>query len=297
MIGSKGTSGSNGSRGSSGSGGSSGTAGPSGATDTGRGAVRTAARAGFVARGVLYVLVGALAVRIGLSGTRTKEQADRGGALAEVAATPFGAVLLWALGLGLAGMALWRLTEVFLGAAGPHGHRATRRAASAFRAVFYAVVAFLVLTFAVGERGSGAGSTDRQSQDVTGRLLGLPGGQWWVGAVAAGVLVAGVCVAVAALRRKFRERLTWGRMSRLQRRFMNVTGVAGGVGRGLVFGAVGYFGLKAAVTFDPAQAKGVDDAIRSFAQTPAGPWLLVAVAVGLALFGLFSFGQARWREM
>ncbi|GAA3388018.1 DUF1206 domain-containing protein [Streptomyces roseoviridis] len=288
------TTGSTGSRGSNGSGGSTG---PSGATDAGRSAVRTAARAGFVARGVLYMLVGALAVRIGLSGARSKEQADRGGALAEVASSPFGTVLLWALGLGLAGMALWRLTEVFLGAAGPNGDRATRRAASAVRAVFYAVVAFLVLTFAVGERGSGAGSTDRQSQDVTGRLLGLPGGQWWVGAVAAGVLVAGLCVAGSALLRRFRKRLEWGRMSRHQRRFMNVTGVAGGVGRGLVFAAVGFFGLKAAVTFDPAQAKGVDDAIRSFARTPVGPWLLIAVAVGLLLFGLFSLGQARWRKM
>ncbi|MET9956794.1 DUF1206 domain-containing protein [Streptomyces sp. NPDC006339] len=268
---------------------------PTGGADARGSVVRGAARAGFVARGVLYLLVGVLAVRIGLLGT--KEQADRGGALAEVASTPLGAVLLWALGLGLAGMALWRLTEAVFGAAGPKGDRATRRAASAARCVFYAVVAFLVLTFAVGERGSGAGSTDRQSEDATGRLLGLPGGQWWVGAVAAGLIIAGLCIAGAALMRKFRKRLTWGRMSRTQRRFMSVTGVAGGVARGLVFAAVGFFGLKAAITFDPKQAKGVDDAIRSFAQTPIGPWLLLAVAVGLVLFGLFSLGQAKWRDM
>ncbi|WP_189851400.1 DUF1206 domain-containing protein [Streptomyces omiyaensis] len=258
-------------------------------------AVRGGARAGFAARGVLYLLIGILAVRIGLTGTN--EQADRGGALAEVAATPFGAVLLWALGIGLAGMALWRLSEALFGAAGPDGGGAGKRALSGARFVFYGVSSFLVLAFAVGDRGSGAGSTDRQSQDVTGHLLGLPGGQWWVGAAAAGFLGAGVWTAGRAVLRTYRKHLVWDRMSKPQRRFMDVTGIAGGVGRGLVFGAIGSFGLKAAIAFDPKESKGMDDAIRSFAQTPAGPWLLVAVAVGLVLFGVFSFGQAKWRDV
>ncbi|MFJ5775293.1 DUF1206 domain-containing protein [Streptomyces sp. NPDC093094] len=258
-------------------------------------AVRAGARAGFVARGVLYLLVGALAVRVGLTGT--KEQADRGGALADVASTPFGGALLWALGAGLAGMALWRLSEALFGAAGPKGHKPAKRLTAGARSVFYGVSSFLVLSFATGDRGSGAGSTDRQSQDVTGRLLGLPGGPWWVGALAAGVLGAGVWMASRAVLRKYREHLTWARMSRHQRRLMDVTGVAGGVGRGLVIAAVGFFGLKAAVAFDPAEAKGMDDVIRSFAHTPAGPWLLLAVALSLVLFGVFSLGQARWRRV
>ncbi|MFB7938326.1 DUF1206 domain-containing protein [Streptomyces sp. NPDC056049] len=259
------------------------------------GAVRVGARMGFMARGVLYLLVGALAVRIGLTGTG--EQADRGGALAEVAGTPFGAVLLWALGLGLAGMALWRLSEAVFGAAGPEGDGAGKRAMSGARCVFYGVSSFLVFSFAVGAGGSGAGSSDRQSRDVTGRLLALPGGQWWVGAAAVGFAAAGLWMAGSAVARRYRKHLEWGRMSRGARLFMDTTGIAGGVGRGLVFAAAGWFGVRAAYTFDPAEAKGMDDTIRSFAQTPAGPWLLVAVAVGLVLFGVFSFGQAKWREV
>ncbi|MFI9208105.1 DUF1206 domain-containing protein [Streptomyces sp. NPDC053253] len=262
--------------------------------DRGR-VVRGGARAGFVARGVLYLLVGALAVRIGLTGT--SEQADRGGALAEVVSTPFGFVLLWALGIGLAGMALWRLSEALSGAAGPKGDRPGKRVLSGGRFGFYAVSSFLVLSFAVGDRGSGEGSTDRQSQDLTSRLLSLPGGPWWVGAVATGVLGAGLWLAGRAGLRKYREHLEWQRMSTPQRRFMDVTGTAGGVARGLVCAAVGFFGLKASSESDPGEAKGVDDAIRSFAEAPAGPWLLVAVAVGLVLFGAFSFGQSKWREV
>ncbi|GAA2777432.1 membrane protein [Streptomyces showdoensis] len=257
--------------------------------------IRAGARAGFVARGVLYLLVGVLAVRIGVTGSN--EQADRGGALTEVAATPFGAGLLWALGAGLAGMAVWRLCEALFGSAGPKGGSAGKRALSGVRCVFYGVSSFLVLAFAAGDRGSGAGSTDRQSRDVTGRLLALPGGQWWVGAAAAGFVGAGLWIAGRAVLRAYRKHLAWGGMTKPQRRFMDVTGIGGGVGRGLVFGAVGYFGLRAAVTFDPKESKGMDDAIRSFAQTPVGPWLLVAVAVGLVLFGVFSFGQAKWRDV
>ncbi len=79
-----------------------------------------AARAGLAARGVIYLLVGTLALQIAFG--EGHRQADRGGALAEIADKPFGAVVLWALAAGLAGMALWRLSEAVLGAAGPDGH-------------------------------------------------------------------------------------------------------------------------------------------------------------------------------
>jgi hypothetical protein len=69
------------------------------------------------------------------------------------------------------------------------------------------------------------------------------------------------------------------------------------VARGLVFVVAGGFVVRAAVTYRPSEAKGLDDTIRSFADTPAGPWLLVAVALGLALYGLFSFAMAVWRRV
>ncbi|WP_124287237.1 DUF1206 domain-containing protein [Streptomyces sp. ADI98-12] len=256
--------------------------------------VSAGARAGFAARGVIYLLVGVLAGRIALQGGG--RQADRGGALQEIGGRPFGGVLLWVIGVALAGMALWRLSEAAFGAAGPDGGKATKRPASAARAVFYAFVAYSVLSFAAGEKGGG-GSSDAQSQDITARALGLPGGQWIVGAAAVGVTAAGVVVAVRAVLRKYREQLRTGAMSRRARRLVDVTGVLGGTARGLVFAAAGVFALLAAADYDPDEAKGMDDTLRSFADTPAGPWLLVLVAVGLAAFGLFSFADARWREV
>ncbi|MDQ1034279.1 putative membrane protein YiaA [Streptomyces sp. V3I8] len=256
-------------------------------------AIEGAARAGFTARGVIYVLVGLLALQIAFGGSG--KQADQGGALQEVSGKPFGAVVLWALGVGLVGMALWRLSEAVFGAAGPDGHKAKKRLASAGRAVFYGFVAYSVLSFAAGSGGSG--SSDGKSRDATAKAMDLPAGQWLVGVAGVVIGCAGLWMAVQAIRRKFHKHLQLGAMSRKVRQAVDVTGVGGGAARGLVFAVAGGFAVKAAVAYEPDKAKGMDDTLRSFTETPAGPWLLVLIAVGLMLFGVFSFGMARYRKV
>ncbi|MFE4265095.1 DUF1206 domain-containing protein [Streptomyces sp. NPDC056883] len=260
------------------------------ASQGGRGREITA-RCGLVARGVLYVLTGILAVRIALGDGG--EEADRQGALQELSDKPFGGVLVWAVGLGIVCMALWRLTEALFGAAGPDGDKPVKRLASAGRCVFYSAVAFSVLTFSAG----GGRSGDEQSRDATAKALELPAGQWLVAAAGGGIAVAGVVIAVQAARCSFRKHLSMGGVSDRWRKAVDFLGVTGGLARGAVGIAAGGFLVYAALRFEPAQAKGVDDTLRSFTTTPAGPWLLLAVAVGLVLFGLFSWAMARWRKV
>jgi hypothetical protein len=250
---------------------------------------RGAARAGLTARGVIYLLIGVLALQIAFG--HGKHPADRAGALAEIADESFGAVLLWALGIGLVGMAVWGLSEAVFGSVGPDGRTAKKRLPALVRGVFYAFIAASVLAFAAGSSGGG-GSSDQQSRDITARVLGMPGGQWLVGAVAAGVVVAGAWIGIRAVRRDYHDDLRTGEMSPKVRRLVDVTGVGGGAACGLVLTAAGVFALRAAVDYRADRAKGLDDTLRSFADTPFGPWLLVAV--GVVLFGLFSFALARW---
>ncbi|NED33263.1 DUF1206 domain-containing protein, partial [Streptomyces sp. SID8499] len=207
----------------------------------------------------------------------------------------FGAVLLWALGVGLAGMALWRLSEAVFGAAGPDGRKAGKRLAAAARCVFYVSVAWSVLSFAAGS--GGGRSSDEQSRDLTARAMAVPAGQWLVGAAGVGIAVAGVWMGVQAVRRHYRKKLKLGELSPRTRRLIDVTGVGGGAARGLVFATAGVFAVRAAIDYRPNQAKGLDDTLRSLADTPFGPWLLALVAAGLVLFGLFSFALARWRRV
>ncbi|MFJ5261103.1 DUF1206 domain-containing protein [Streptomyces sp. NPDC088387] len=248
-----------------------------------------AGRAGFSARGVVYVLIGALAVRIGLgSGAGS---ADRQGALAQVAAQPFGKAMLWALVVGFGGMALWRGARAIRG----KGRKTPSRLLDGGRAVFYAAVCWATADYAAG--GGQGSSGNKQSQDWTESALGLPYGQELVGAGGCLLIGIGVVLAVRAAMRRFLRQLDTGAMSRRTKQVVTVLGVVGGVARGAVFAAAGIFILVAAVQFDPDEAKGVDATLRSFTETPAGPGLLVAVAIGLILFGVFSFASARWRRL
>ncbi|MGA5036955.1 DUF1206 domain-containing protein [Streptomyces capoamus] len=260
-------------------------------------AMAAAARAGFAARGLIYVLVAVIALQIAFGGDSGGKQADRGGALGELAGRPFGSVMLWTVGIGLAGMALWRLSEAAFGGPGPDGSKLSHRAADLLRSVFYAFVSYSVLAYAAGDRGSGSGSSDRNTDDVTAKVLEWPGGQWILGIAGVGVVIAGLWIAVRAVQRTFRKHLRTHEMSARTRKVVEAVGVTGGSARGVVFAAAGVFAVVAAVQHQPGKARGMDDTLRGFRDLPAGPWLLAAVALGLAAFGVFSWCNARWRKV
>ncbi|MET7299452.1 DUF1206 domain-containing protein [Embleya sp. NPDC005575] len=259
------------------------------------------ARAGLAARGLLYILVGVIAVQIAF-GDKNQE-ADRGGAVEEIGSKPFGEAMLWVLVVALIGMSLWRLVEAAFGQAVPDGGKAGKRLMSLGRAIFYGVVvASLIRTLTASDGGGGqgqeqGGSSNKTSKDLTAKALDWPGGRYLVGLAGLVLLGVGIGMAVRYALRKFREKLNTGEMSPLQRRMVDLLGMIGGISRGVVFGAAGVFVVVAAVKFDPDRAKGVDETLRSFAGTPVGPALLVAIALGLVVFGLYSFCEARWRRV
>ncbi|MFF1908538.1 DUF1206 domain-containing protein [Kitasatospora sp. NPDC058218] len=252
------------------------------------------ARVGLCARGVIYVLVGALAVQIGF-GDKSGQQAERSGAVGTIGEQPFGRVLLWALVVGLAAMALWRLSEAAFGPAGSDSGKWTVRLGFLGLAVFYAVIAIAVVQTVLVGGSSGSRSSNQTSKEYTARVLNWPGGRVLVGAVGAVLIIVGVVMAVRAAMRTFEKNLQTDKMSEPTRRVVATLGIIGGVACGAVAAVTGLFILLAAVKFDPNRAKGLDETLRSFADTPAGPVLLIAAAVGLVLFGLYSFCEARWR--
>ncbi|MEV3860365.1 DUF1206 domain-containing protein [Streptomyces sp. NPDC050095] len=259
-------------------------------------AVDIGARWGLAARGVLYVLIGILALRIALGDDGgSGNEADSSGAVRELARQPWGEVLVWAVGIGLVGLAVWRFTEAVFGASGPDGAKPGKRALSAVRCVFYGFMAVSVLSFVIASKG-GSGS-DATSQDLTARALELPLGRWLVGFAGLVVMGIGVGVGVRAARRTFRKHLEKAKLPRGLDRTVDVLGVVGGLARGLIYTAAGVFVVSAALHYDPDEAKGMDGALRSLARTPAGPWLLILVAGGLVLFGLFSCLLARCRRV
>jgi hypothetical protein len=251
------------------------------------------ARAGLIARGAMYVLIGIIAVQVAIDGSH--QQADRAGAVHLVARTAFGSVILWLLVIGFAGMTLWRLSEAAWGSPGADGRKASKRLANLARAVFYAVVTYGILKYALGI--GQPSSSDSQSQDLTAAALKYQGGQVVVALAGVVIVIAGLYVLYRAYKLKFLKHLRMGAASPRTRKVVTRLGQAGGIARGLVFGTIGVFLVIAAKDANPRQAKGIDSALRALAHTPLGPWLLVVVAIGLMMFGVYSWCEARWRAV
>ena len=247
-------------------------------------------RAGFLARGLMYVVIGWIALQIAFGHTR--QQADRTGALHALSGTPFGVVALWVLVIGFFGMTLWRLSEAIWPVG--EGRKTTKRVSAVAKAVVYAVLGYGVLKYAIGLGAPQSGN--QQSVDLTGTVLRHAGGQVVVVLIGLALMGGGLYLGYQAWRERFRKELDLGRMLRRTHQVVEWLGRIGGVARGIVFITAGVFLVVAAVRSQPQQAKGVDSSLRELAATPAGPWLLALVAIGLIMFGLFSWCEARWRR-
>jgi hypothetical protein len=253
-------------------------------------AARALARAGLVARGVLYILIGWVAILVALG--QSSRHADQQGALQLLAGKPYGMVSLWLLGIGFAGYALWRLSEAAFGVAG-EGNGAGPRLKSLARAVIYAFFAYLTFKIISGPGGS---QTKRQ-QDVTATVMHHPGGRWLVGIVGLIIVIAGLVLVAEGIRRKFLKYLRLSQMSPRTRRVVERLGMIGTTARGAVFALAGVLVIDAAVTYKPSKAGGIDKALLTLRGQPFGEFLLILAALGLVIFGIYGLCEARWRRV
>jgi hypothetical protein len=249
------------------------------------------ARAGLTARGIIYLLIGVVAVLVAFG--HSSQQADQQGALQLLAGKPYGLVALVLLGVGFAGYALWRLSEAAFGVTGD-GNGAGPRLKSLARAVIYAFFAFL--TFEV-IAGRATGSQTQKQQDVTAKVMQHAGGRWLVGIAGLIVVICGLVLVSEGIRRKFMKYLQTAQMSRRTRQVVKVLGVIGTIARGVVFGIAGILVIEAAVTHDVGKSGGIDKALLTLRDQPFGQFLLALAALGLIIFGIYGLCEARWRKV
>jgi hypothetical protein len=248
------------------------------------------ARAGLTARGVIYILIGWVAVQLALG--QTSGEADQRGALQLLARQPFGLVLLWLIGIGFAAYALWRLSEAAFGVTGD-GNGAGPRLKSLARAIIYAGFAVTTFTVINGASRSQAG----QERDWTARVMHHAGGRWAVGIVGAIVVICGAVLVSEGVRRTFEKYLKTMEMSPRTRKIVRWLGTIGTVARGLVFAMAGALVIDAAIAYRPSKARGLDGALRELRSQPFGKVALIAAAVGLIIFGVYGLCEARWRKV
>jgi hypothetical protein len=251
------------------------------------------ARVGLIAYGVVYLLIGWLALQIAWGASASKS-ADTSGALRTLADQPFGKILLWLVALGLVALALWQASEAIWGYRNREAaKRIPKQATSGAKAVIYAA---LGISAALVALGSGSSSSQSQ-QHATSGVLAWPGGRVIV--VVAGLIIIGVGVAevVKGVKKSFSEQIDTSSLSPAAREGVARLGQVGYIAKGVAFGVVGGLLSYATLTFDRQQAQGLDGALQTILAQPFGKFLLTAVALGFVAFGLFAMLQARYRRM
>ena len=250
------------------------------------------ARLGLGARGVLYVVIAILAFRVAFG--HFEDNASQNGALQEIAAQPFGRVLVWIIAVGLIGYALWRLATAAFGAGvDPVATDAKQRVKALAEGIGYGVIASVAVKIAAGSGSSGGGG----GQQKTAMVLGWPGGQWLLGLVGLIAVAVGAFFGYDGIKADFTKELALGGQPHSTRKTVVTLGRVGRVAHGIVFGIIGVLIIVAAVQYDPNQAKGVDGALKSLVGQPYGQVLLSIVALGLLAYGLYGLAEAKFRKV
>jgi hypothetical protein len=251
------------------------------------------ARFGYAAKGVVYLVAGALSARaaFGLGGATT----DRRGALLAILSEPFGHLMLVLIGTGLIGYVLLRLVQGFMDPEhkGSDAKGIAQRIGYLISALVYAGLAWTALRLASGS----GGTSGNQEQSWVVRLFALPLGRWLVGIAGLIVIGGGLYELYKAYSIDFSEHFRWNEMNGTERTWVVRLGRLGLAARGVVQGLIGLFLVQAALLFDPGKVQGPGGALQSLGQPPFGLWTVGVVAVGLAAYGIYMLAAARYSRI
>ncbi len=258
-------------------------------------------RAGWFAKGVIYLVAGVLALLIAAKASAWSssvatpdKEASPTGALKTIAQMSGGPLLMWALAAGMLVYAAWRVVSALL----PGGADAKAwvvRLGFLVSAVIYTTFAVTAISLA---RSAGANADGNATVTATSQgVMEHAGGRFVIGVVGVITIAAGLYRLAKGVRGDVTDELDLSGLSPQRRRWTERLGVIGEIGRGLGVGLIGFFLLRAAVTYDAAQATGLDGALRRLATETWGLLIVVVIGVGFAAYGLFCLATFTHREL
>jgi hypothetical protein len=258
----------------------------------GEAAIQVAARLGYAARGLVFVIVGGFAVLAALD-ARSPIVGTRG-AMQSLLTHPFGRALLWAIAAGLFCFACWRAIQAIFDAdhCGNHTGGVMQRLGFIGGAIFHLALAAIAIGIIFGSRR--VSDEDSVARDWTAWLLGQPFGMWMVMLIGAGITAAGVVFAWKAVKGDFREHLAADVGGR---EWIVALGQFGYVARSVVLVIVGIFLMLAALRFNSGEAAGLVGALQVLQQQTYGSFLLGLIALGLLSYGAFEIIQVFVRRV
>ena len=235
-------------------------------------------RVGFAGRGLLYILIGVLAIGTG----RTE---DLTGAI-EYVGHGLGKVLLMGIAAGLATYSLWRLSDAAFGTEHPGSEWKAlgKRAVAGGIGLIYLYLSYKAVSVILAGRAGTMGTAEQADT-----VLDLPGGDLVLTGVALGFAIGGANQLWKAIRCKFMRRLREGAG---QKEWIKWMGRLGYAARGIIFLVVAWTVYRAASDHRATEAGNLESAL----DIVRGPYL-IPIAAGLMLFGLFSLVEARYRRI
>ncbi len=258
------------------------------AADASRAAVRGGARAGLVVRAVFYLLLTYLTIRIATIGGGG--QVDANGALRIVGTSVFDSVVLGFAAAGFAVFGLVRLRAAQTDRSEPR----LRRATTALQGLASLVVAWIPLSFALGDDATGSEQSQRRS---TTELLGLPGGRVIVVVIGLVVLGWAAWQVRGAVRGDHEDGLMIdGSRPRVQQA-VRIVAASGLVARAVVIAPIGVLLVVAGATYDAAHEHGLDGELLALTHHTWGSAVLALVVLGLLDFAAYALIEARYRRV
>ena len=250
-------------------------------------------RLGFVTRGLIYVVIGVLALQLaaGAGGGTTSPTS----AIAVIGRQPFGKIFLAVIAVGLVGYALWGVVRAFLDPLG-RGSDAKGlfdRAGFLFSGLSYALLLIPTVAALMNKPSTGQSS----ASGVPAGLAAGPGGKWLVVGFGIVWVAMGVGQLAAAYTAHFMRDLKKSEMSADEVKTATWLGKVGYAARGIVFAVIGLIILQAELAGGTQQAKGFDGALAALAHAPYGEIVLGVVAIGLIVFGIYSIMCAKWTRI
>ncbi|MFT9848797.1 DUF1206 domain-containing protein [Aneurinibacillus sp. REN35] len=254
--------------------------------------IRPLGRFGYLAKGVVYMLIGIMAAQtaFGLGGKLT----DSKGVFQTIASKPFGSVMLALVAVGLLGYAIWKIAQ---------GFADTERKGSGLKgwsvrlAFIAAGIAHIGISFSAFGTLMNAADSGNSEKGWSAMLLAQPFGQWLVGIAGSIALGFGIYQIYKAIKNKFLEYFEQAAMNPSSYHWAKRVGKIGITAHGIVFGVIGIFLIRTALHANPDEARGLDGALVEIAKQPFGPWMLGAVALGLIAYGIYLLTLARYRQM
>lgn len=249
------------------------------------------ARLGLACRGVLHLIIGGAAARVALGRAYRPEGWKE--AVLDVAG--LGTISLVVLIVGLLGYGVWRLVQA-IGDTERKGRKPWglgTRLSFVLDGVGHAALAIVALKLLIGT------PIDVRDDMVDNVAAFLPtaGGRTIVFAGGIALIYSAWTHFLETVRAIYAEDFPPGSLSPLARRIAVDVGRVGIFARGAVFGTMGFFLVRAALTLNPYEAKGVSGALAFFARQPPGRALIGAMAIGLFLYAIFCFVYARYRRI